>query len=234
MYLRSLLTVALLAASCATWAAEAESVSGVVTNVNTDTQTITIRDENSGQRRTYFVRSTTRVTSNGEAISLAGIRRGNAVTVNYRSTDSGRVIETVRVPEPNEIMEVIPTQATDVMSVSGLVTGVQPSKRTLTIREDDTRTRRTLKVPETANITRDGSSLTLRDIQRGDQISARYRVTDSGLILVTGRTPVPAAETVSALPVTLPKTAGHVFMYLLLGLGLISSGMFVRLIRKRG
>ncbi len=150
MYLRSLLTVALLAASCATWAAQAETASGVVTNVNAIAQTITIRNATTGQRRTYFLNSSTRVSSNGTAIGLAGVRKGNTVTVNYRSTDSGRVIETMRLPDPSEIAEIIPVTVTEVQTVSGRVTGVRPSNRTLTIRDDETRTRRTLKVPETS------------------------------------------------------------------------------------
>jgi hypothetical protein len=234
MYLRSLLTVALFAISSATWAAESESVSGVVTNVNANAQTITIRNTNTGQRRTYFLNRSTRVSSNGNAVTLSSIRKGNEVTVRYRSTDTGRVIETLGLPNPSKVVEVTPTQSTDVMTVTGRVTGVQPSKRTLTIRDDETRTRRTLKVPETTKITRDGEVLVLRDIERGDNISARYQVTDSGLILVTGRASTPAAESAAAVPVALPKTAGHLFAYLFMGLGLLGSGIFVRLIRKRG
>ncbi len=233
MKFRLLIASVLLAFAGGVSAAEAETASGVVTNVNSDKRTITIRNADTGKRRTYFLDEGTRISSEGNAIALNRIRKGNEVSLRYRATDRGRVIETVRLPELSEIVDVIPVEITEVQTVSGRITGVRPSLRTITIRDDATRQRRTLKIPEGVSITRDGEPLMLRNIERGDNISARYRVTDRGLILVTGRAPQPSAQPATEAPAALPKTAGHVFAYLFAALSLFGLGAGARYLRRR-
>jgi len=234
MQLRSWAFALILGLTSTANAAEDQSVEGVVSNVNIERQTITVRNERNGRRSTYFVAADARLSSGGQALTLREIKRGNVVTLRYRATDEGREIITARVPDPGDIIDVTPIEVTAEQTISGRVTGVRPSKRTITIRDDATRQRRTLKIPEETRISRAGSPVRLNNIKRGDDITARYRVTDRGLILVTGRSPVPApVASVASVPTQqLPKTAGHVFAYLLLGLGLITSAGVARVIRK--
>ncbi len=229
------LSVLFVMAAGVSTAAQAETATGVVTNVNTEKQSLTIRNSETGQRRTYFLDEGTRISSEGKPINLNRLRRGNEVTLHYRATDRGRVIEAIRVPEPTEVVDVIPVEVTEIQTVSGRVTGVRPTQRTITIRDDATRKRRTLKIPEAASIVRDGEPLALRNIEPGDNIVARYRVTDRGLILVTGRSPQsPAEPAVDAPELTaLPKTAGHAFGYMFAAIGFLGLGMFARYLRRR-
>lgn len=213
-------------------AADSGTVAGTVTNINTERQTITIRTDDTLQRRTYFVGEDSQISSKGRQISLGQIKRGQSVNLRYRDTDRGREIISFRLPEPDEIVDIIPIEITEEQSISGTVTGVRSSLRTITIRDDATRKRRTLNVPLETRITRAGNEIALNRIRRGDEISARYRITEQGLILVTGRSPKPAA-TAAAPMAELPKTAGHLFAYLLAALGLFAGAGLTRVIRQR-
>ncbi len=204
-----------------TSAAESAEVSGVVTHINIDKRTLTIRNERTGKRRTYFLASDTRVSSNGQPMSLASVKKGNMVSLRYRETDQGREITSFRVPDPSEIVEIIPVEVTEELTISGTVTGVRPALRTLTIREDETRQRQTLTLPDGVRISREGRPIRLSGIEKGDQISARYRVTDRGWIIVTGRSPRP--DPVAKAQPVLPKTAGQQFYYLAVGFVLLGS-----------
>jgi hypothetical protein len=227
-------TIALfLLVSSATHAADAQSVTGVVTNVNPSKQTLTVRNDANAERRTYFLSDDAQIMSRGQPIPLSRVRKGNTVTLTYRTTDRGREVVSLRAPNPAEIVEIIPVAVTEERSITGIVTGVRPSVRTITIREDSTRTRLTLKVPEETRIQREGRDIRLRMIEKGDQIMARYRVTDEGLILVTGRSPEPVAEPAPAVEPALPKTAGNLFMYLFVGLGLLGAAGLSRVVRSR-
>lgn len=223
----------LLFFSTATHAADAQSVTGVVTNVNPSKQTLTVRNDANAERRTYFLTGGAQILSKGQPIPLSRVRKGNTVTLTYRTTDRGREVVSLRSPEPDKVNAIQPVANTEIRSISGIVTGVRPSLRTITIREDATRTLQTLKVPEDVRISREDRDIRLRQIEKGDQIMARYRVTDEGLILVTGRSPEPVAEPAPAVEPALPKTAGNLFMYLFVGLGLLAAAGLSRLIRSR-
>lgn len=228
------LFLVLLGLSANLHAAESQTVTGVVTNVSTTNQTITIRNDATLERRTYFLSADTRLSAGGQPIELNRIRRGHEVSISYRSTDRGREIVSFNVPDPASVTDVPAVASSEPRRISGTVTGVRPSKRTITIREDETRTRRTLTVPEDAPVTRNGDPIGLRSIQPGDHLMARYRVTDSGLMLVTGRSPEPepVVEAVQEAPVELPKTASPLFGYLLAGFGLLLGGTLLRLRRR--
>lgn len=213
-------------------AAEIEPVSGVVTNVNSAKQTITIRDEASQRRRTYFVADGTRLSSKGQPIRLSQIKKGNTVSLRYRATDRGREIVSFQVPDLDDDAEIIPITIMGEQTLSGRVTGVRAGKRTITIRDDDTRERLTIKVPEGVSIRQAGVAIPLSDISRGDNIAVRYRVTEQGFILVSGRAPR-TTDNVDSPMTALPKTAGTVFMYLFGALGLFSTAGLIRLQRRK-
>ncbi len=222
-----------LTMSVSAFAAESETVSGVVTYVDATNQTITVRNEETGRYRTYFLTPDSRITSRGSTIALSDIKRGNGVTLSYRRTDRGREITSVRVPSPDQTQDVPMPVTSGEQSISGTITGVRPSKRTITIREASTRERQTLNIPEGTRITNDGEPLSLRDLQRGDRITARYRVTERGPVLVTGTTPEPVQAEPPVAMTELPKTASGVFAYLFAGLGLLTLALTSRGLRRR-
>ena len=217
---RLLLSVFIFAAA-STHAATENTVEGVVTNVNPTAQTITIRDEKSRGRRTYFISDDTRITAADQSINLRDIKRGNTVALRYRATDAGREIVSMDIPEGDEIVEILGVEFDGERLLEGTITGLRNSKRTVTIRERETRKRQTINVPESARIVREGQEIRLDQLQKGDEIGVRYRVTDRGLILVTAAAPEPIANFDTAedeYVSRLPKTAGAGFLWLIAAL----------------
>lgn len=222
-------------------AAGDDSISGVVTGVDVDRGTVTILDDRSGVRRTYFLTDRTRILSGDSEIKLADIRRGMAATARYTDTDTGREVAMVEIPSLTEIRNITPIDTAREEPISGEVTGVRRSARTVTILEDNTGTRRTLHVADTARIVRDGKSIELRDLKRGNLVTAQYRQTPAGPVLVTAAQTAPEPEFMASEPEVvaavqmdeLPGTAGTQFWYLLAGLGMLLCAAVLRIARVR-
>ena len=216
-------------------AAEHDVVSGVITNVDAERGTVTILNERTGQRRTYFVTDNTRMTSRDRQIAMQDLKRGMTATARYQETDTGREVGLVEIPDMTGIQDIAAPGAAMVETISGEVTGVRRDMRTVTILEDRTRMRRTLTVSDDTRIMRRGNLIGLEGIRRGDQLTARYRMSDAGPVLVSAAEPTPAPQTVAAAqPAELPKTAGSLFWPLIAGAGMLFAAAVLRIIRALG
>ena len=222
-------------------AAENETISGVITGIDVDRGTVTILNERTGARRTYFVTDNTRVMSRGEEIGLMGMKRGMYATARFADTDTGREVATVDVPDPANITDISAIDSARTETITGEVTGIRRAARTITIREEGSRTRRTLNVPDTTRIMRRGNLIGIEDVRPGDYLTARYRESAGGPVLVSTAAAVPEIQAAperqvvaAAQPAELPKTAGNGFWYLLAGVGMLVCAAVLRMFRMRG
>ncbi len=184
---RRLSLVLILALAAQLAIAEERWVSGIVTYVDADQHKITVRNEVTEQRRTYFVTPATKFASQGKNIALADIKRGHVVTLSYRNTEQGREVAEGRVPAPAHTAEITPIEAGDVGSLSGYVTGVRRSQNMLTFRADVTQELWTVELPQVIGMRRDGRSIVIKDIKKGDYLTVVYRWTPRGPEIVSGR-----------------------------------------------
>ena len=224
-------------------AAETEVVSGVITNVNVDRNTVTILNDQTRQRRTYFITENTRLVSRNRPIELRDIKRGMGATVRFAETDTGREIGSVDIPDLATTGDIAPVDTARVEMISGEVTGIRRDAGTITIREDRTRKRRTLNVSDDTRITRRGDVIGIAGVRRGDQLTARFRPSEAGPVLMTAAEPEmepqmaaeprPEPQMAAAQPVELPKTASSRFWALFVGIGMLFAAAFLRLIRAR-
>ena len=224
-------------ASMALPAMAQELIEGVVVAKNVEKNTITIQGNNSNKRHVYFIEPNTRISSKGEGLSLADIKRGNQVALSFKQTNSGRELNSLRVPNPDDIVELIPVELDVEYSISGTVSGVRPIRRTITVKPKRSTELLTLHVPEGTMITRDGAQVPIRGVQKGDVAEFRYHVTENGYVLISGRSPKPSASTSSTTAVTpvaeLPKTASNRFIWLFAGFGLLFAAGLANVSRKR-
>ena len=218
--------------------AQEKTIEGVVVSKNESKNTITVRGDVSGKRHTYFVEDETTMMSQGKPIKLSNIRRGQKVSLAFRQTDEGRELVLFRVPNPDEILELIPVEMEGELTITGNITGVRPIRRTISIRSEDRTERLTLHVPKDTKIIRNGKPVAIAKLLKGDQATFRYHITEEGFIIISGRTPmaVPAssvAQSAEAAVPMLPKTASNNFAWLFGSLGLLMMAGIVSLARRR-
>ena len=192
---------------------------------------ITVRNS-VGKRNNYFLAADTEFREGDRTLTLDNIKRGQEVTLNLRQMDTGPEIVLFDVLNAEELVDVIPVELSEVIDVSGTVTGVRPVKGTLTVRDSATRDRRTFMVNDQTSIKKkDGETLNLRKINRGDQVTLRGRQTEQGFVLVSAVVPLREASMADTemadtgmLADTLPKTATTNYLFLFLGLGFAAIG----------
>lgn len=208
------------------------TITGVITNVNVKERSLTLRNEETGRFRTYFVTDGTTIRSDKGVISLASLRRGDEVRVTYAGTDVGREVAAAERLRSDLVVPPIPHE---LFTLVGEITGVRPSKRTITVRETDSNQRLTVRLADDARIYKDGRMVNIAGLERGDAIAARYQVTEQGPQLVVQEppgyvevtSPAPMVEEQVAM-VELPATGSNDYLYLLAGLGFTVIGFLLR------
>ena len=210
--------------------AQQTTTSGVVVSTNDTYQTITVRDDTTGQRNTYFVGSNTELKSNSGAIELGDSRRGQAVDLVFNDTDRGRELGSFATEDADATAEIIPIEFEDHYTITGEVVGTRPAKRTITIRPEGETNRRTINVPEGVTISRNGKFVEIEDLLIGDTANFKYQETVQGFVLVQeGQTEEEVIadandemkandEPVTEEPVVLPATASNQFAWLIASL----------------
>lgn len=174
--------------------AQEELPRGVIVSKNEFKQAVTIRNQETGKRHTYFLNEKTRISSGETPFKFEDIQPGQAVVLNFLRTDFGREIEFMRIPDVDEIVELDPIDSNLDFFISGVVTGVRPLKRTITIRGPQTSARLTLHVPESVVIMQDATPVKLRTIKAGDQIEFKYHETAQGYLILSGNFVRPAMQ----------------------------------------
>lgn len=213
--------------------AQEDSIQGIVVFKSVAKNSITIRGEKSTRRHTYFLDENSKIMSQGNPISLADIEPGQAVTLNFRRTDSGRMVLMLRVPDPTTDYDIIPVEIEEDYFIAGEITGLRPTKRTVTIRGENSSERLTLHVPEGVRITKRGQSVPLRALAKGDMVEFHYHETDQGFV-VRNRPKAAPAVAVDAQPMNeLPKTASNRLALLYATMILLLLGGLVRVARSR-
>ena len=211
------------------------SASGDVVAVQLLTRTMTVRDKSANEVIRYSVPLGTTVTLAGQSGRLGYLRQGDTVNIKYAKTDEGREALAVRVPQPTSAMDMRVKEG-EMSTITGIIEAVNSSKRTITILGDQSGKRFTYAVPEGTRLTFGGESARIRDLQRGDNITlrfkskgeerqvARVRVPQPAAPLATRRAAVqPVAQT--APPKQLPRTASSLPLFALLGLvSLLAAG----------
>ena len=169
------------------WAAAQDTIpKGVIVSKNDAKQTVTIRNQATGNRHTYFLSEKTRITSTGNKVEFNDIQPGQAVSLNFLRTDIGRELHLMRIPELDEVVEQNFADSEETLYVSGVVTGVRPVKRTITVHGPKLTQRLTLHVPKTVGIQYSGKPVKLKSISKGDEIEFQYLDTPQGYLITSG------------------------------------------------
>ena len=79
---------------------EMSTVTGKIEAVNSSNRTITVLGDQSGQRFTYAVPEGTRLTFGGENARMRDLKRGDNITLRFKSNGEERQVARVRVPQP--------------------------------------------------------------------------------------------------------------------------------------
>ena len=79
---------------------EISTVTGEIQSVNSGQRTITVLGDQSGKRFTYVVPEGTKLTFGGESARLRDLRRGDNITLRFKSEGEKRQVARVRVPQP--------------------------------------------------------------------------------------------------------------------------------------
>ena len=79
---------------------EMSTVTGKIESANSGNRTITVLGDQSGQRFTYSVPEGTRLTFGGENARIRDLRRGDNITLRFKSEGEERQVARVRVPQP--------------------------------------------------------------------------------------------------------------------------------------
>ena len=120
---------------------------GVITHLDPELKSVTIV-ENAGEPRIYFVSDRERLRLQ-ERIDLSQLQPGNEADFAYQATNNGRLLTRLEVENPGIVKEMVPYSIREAKSLSGEIVGKRESEMALTLLQDD-RTRRTLRVQETA------------------------------------------------------------------------------------
>ena len=218
------------------------SASGEVLAVRMLTRTMTVRDKSANEVIRYSVPLDTTVTLAGQPGRLGYLRQGDTVNVSYENTDEGRKALVVRVPQPTSAMD-LRVKEGEMSTITGTIEAVSSSKRTITILGDQSGQRFTYLVPEGTRLTFGGEDARLRDLQRGDNITMRFKSKGEERQVARVRVPQPAtplatrrvaAQPVAqaALPTQLPRTASSLPLFALLGLASLLGAGALRLNRR--
>lgn len=160
---------------------------GVVVAKNSVKKTVTIRNQATGNRHTYFLNEKTRIMSNDESVDFNDIQPGQAVALDFLRTDLGRELNLLRIPELDELVEQNFSDSGETLYISGVVTGVRPVKRTITIHGPKLTLRRTLHVPDTVVIQYNKAPIKLGKIHKGDEVEFQYLDTRQGYLITAGQ-----------------------------------------------
>ena len=220
------------------------SASGEVVSVRTLTRTMTVRDVSANEVIRYGVPLGTTVTLAGQPGRLGYLRQGDTVNINYAKTDEGRKALVVRVPQPTSAMDMRVKEG-EMSTVTGKIQTVNSSKRTITLLGDQSGKRFTYAVPEGTKLTFGGENARLRDLQRGDDITLRFKSEGEERQVARVRIPQPAtplaarrvaAQPVAqtALPKQLPRTASSLPLFALLGVFSLLAAGSLQLTRRVG
>ena len=220
------------------------SASGEVVSVGLLTRTMTVRDTSAKEVIRYNVPLGTTVTLAAQPGRLGYLRQGDTVNINYANTDEGRKALVVRVPQPTSAMDMRIKEG-EMSTVTGKIETVNSSKRTITVLGDQSGKRFTYAVPEGTRLSFGGENARLRDLQRGDNVTLRFKSEGEERQVTRVRIPQPvaplaarrvAAQPVAqtALPKQLPRTASTLPLFALLGvLSLLAAGS-LRLTLRNG
>ena len=218
------------------------SASGEVVAVQLLNRTMTVRDKSAKEVIRYSVPLGTTVTLAGQSSGLGYLREGDTVNVNYKNTDEGRKALAVRVPQPTSAMDMRVKEG-EMSTITGTIEAVNSVKRTITILGDQSGQRFTYVVPEGTRLTFGGEKARLRDLQRGDNITVRFKSEGEERQVARVRVPQPAAplatRRVAAQPVAqtappkqLPRTASTLPLFALVGLVSLLGAGALRLNRR--
>ena len=230
-----ILTIPMAATS---FAQQQISASGKVVSVRMLTRTITVRDVSANEVIRYNVPMGTNVTLAGQPGRFGHLRNGDTVNVDYVNTDDGRKAVQVRVPQPRAAVDMRITEG-EMSTITGRVEDINYRNRTITVRGDQSGERFTYAVPEGARTTVGGETARFGHLQRGDDVTlrfkaagdqrkaARLRVPQTATPLAARRVPTTSADMVTqtAARTQLPRTASSLPLFGLLGmLSLILAG----------
>lgn len=87
------------------------TISGEVAAINFGTRTLTVVGDQTGERFSYSVPQSTRITIEGENARLGNLRRGDPVTLRFRSEGDQREVARVRLPVTTTPLAQRPNQA---------------------------------------------------------------------------------------------------------------------------
>ncbi|MDH3546584.1 MAG: hypothetical protein OEN22_05765 [Gammaproteobacteria bacterium] len=226
------------------YAQQEMSASGEVVSVRMMTRTMTVRDASSNEVIRYNVPMGTTVTLAGQPGRLGYLRSGDTVNVNYVNTDEGRETVRIRVPQPTSAMDLRITEG-PMSTITGRVESINYGNRTITVLGDQSGQRFTYAIPEETRVTVGGENARIGHIQRGDNVTLRFKEEAGQRQAARVRVPQPvtplAARRVQAAPAAvaqtaprtqLPRTASSLPLFGLLGvLSLFAAGS-LRLTRR--
>jgi len=212
------------------------TASGQVVSVRLVPRTFSVRDARAQEVIRYSVATGTPVTIAGGEARLGHLRAGDRVDVTYRRTDQGREATRIRVPEPTSALDQRVTEGL-FSTISGEVVAVDNGQRTLTVVGDQSGERHSYSIPQGTRISISGENARIRDLQRGDNVTlrfreegqqrqaARVRVPQTATPLAQRQARASSAAAQPAQPRQLPRTASPLPLLGFVGiLGLIGSG----------
>lgn len=160
---------------------------GVIVSKSEKKQAITVKNIDTGKRHTYFLNERTHVSSKGQEVAFDQLMTGQMILLDFVRTDLGREANFIRVPELDTIIDLEPIDASEDLFISGIVTGVRPVKRTVTIHGPRLTQRLTLHIPDSVVLTKDDEPLKLGRVKKGYSVEFRYQETRDGFIVVSGQ-----------------------------------------------
>ncbi len=224
-----------------TIAQETRNASGQVVSVRLTTRTFTVQDTQAQEAIRYNIPRGTPITIAGGQARLGHLRAGDQVNVTYRRTAEGR--EATRVAVPNATPSLDQRAQEGLFStITGEVSAINFSQRTITIVGDQSGERFSYAIPEGTRITVGGESARLGQLRRRDKVTLRFsgegeqRVAERIRVPQTNtpvaQRPVQTTSTAQPMPRQLPKTASPLPLVGLLGLlGLMGAGA-IRVTRR--
>jgi cold shock CspA family protein len=225
------------------------TASGEVVAVRTFLRTMTVRDGATNEAVRYNVPVGT-VTIAGQRGQLGHLRNGDRVEISYVDTNDGRRAASIRVPEPTPNLDQRVTEG-EYSTVTGRLVAANYGDRTITVLGDQSGEQFTYRVPEATRVTIGGETTVIGRLQRGDQVTLRFREQGGQRQAARVRVPQPVAPLAQRQDQTppagavaqqqaprtqLPRTAGHLPLLALAGvLALLGAGSLrlTRRIRRR-
>jgi len=159
---------------------------GLIYSVDYKKQIITVTNLDTGKRHTYFLNEKSKISSMGQKITLEDVKPGHAVAMDFKRTDIGREVEFLRVPDLDSTQPLPEISEEAEYFISGVVTGVRPKLRYVTVRGPKVTLRMSIYVPDNAPIYMGDQKVKLSKVSRGDVLEVRYRESEFGFVLVSG------------------------------------------------